>query len=257
MSNFPRAKRRFESSSQGPVNLKRIRKYGSYARAYAGGRKFRTYARSSYVANSSRTSGFRKGGYHIINRGLTYFPTMYTTTLRFTGIFRESAVSGAQDILFRGNAPYDPFYDAGGEEAAGWDELSAIYNYYRVNSSAIRLTVVNLDTDDPVHLAIYPDSSINDNTLVGAFSQPGVKTGIATAEQGHGFVSNFATTYRTLGPHSNDADSWASVGAVPTRGWYWHAVMKNYSGNALNLEYRVEILYNCDFWEVHMPTSQL
>lgn len=218
-------------------------------------RKTSSAYRKAY--QKAKTAGFRR---HTVlsNNANTFMPREYLTTVRFwTGAERLSTAGGAEDVVMRANSPRDPYYDAGGEEAAGWDELMAIYGVYKVVSSSIRLRVVNLDTDDPVHICIYPSNSNSDNTTDAAFAEPLSRVGVCTAEQGYSTISNFCSTREVLGnAWSMDKDATGTSGSDPAAPWYWHVVFKNSSGNALNLEYDMSIEYRTVFTHLNVLSQQ-
>lgn len=221
--------------SSRPRRIRPTRKFGS------------SIVRSSYSSNFYDKLHYTSG---------TFFPSQYTTTLRFAAIDKLTTAGGVEDLVIRGNSPYDPYYDAGGEVAAGWDELAAIYTYYRVSASGIKVTLVNHDADDPVHISIFANPGTADITATGSFAQKGAKTGIVTAEKGSAVVGNFATTKALFGLGSSSDEAWTNTAAVPTKGWHWHCLFKNYSTNALNLEYRLDVFYNVTFFELKTQAQQ-
>lgn len=195
----------------------------------------------------ARTAGFWKNT-SLSYKGNTFMPREFTTTLRFWGgAERLTSAGGVEDVVMRANSPRDPYFDAGGEEAAGLDELLAIYTTFKVVSCSIRLRVINLDTDDPVHICIFPNISNSDDTSTSSFAQPLSKVSVVTAEQGHAELSNYCTTREMYKFFYPDKDLCGNSGADPTYQWYWHCVFKNYSGNALNLEYDISMEYRVRF----------
>lgn len=179
----------------------------------------------------------------------SYMPDQLITNIRFAAMYADTSAGGALDLVIRGNSPYDPYVSVGGEEGAGWDELAAIYTKYKVLASSIKLTIVNLDSDDPVFTGIFPSVNSSSATTVDAQSQAYGKTAPpATLNGGHTTVSNYMATRCLLSGAYNDSDVTALVSADPTTQWYWHCLFKNISGNALNLNYKVELNYRVMFF---------
>lgn len=176
-------------------------------------------------------------------------PNRFFTTLKFVGTYSETAADGKIEIILRGNAPWDPYVAAGGEEVAGWDELAAIYSKYKCLSSGIRFTVCNLDSDDPVFVSVYPSGTAAENDLCRSEAQRDVRTGTATLDGGTAVVSNWASAKKMLYP-INDATTCALTSASPTTEWYWHCHMHNVSGNALNLVYKLEMSYHVEMFDL-------
>lgn len=225
----------------------RTGKYAKLVGKYAGG-KYKTSSTYSKAYKKAKTAGFKKATV-LYNNANTFMPREFVTTLRFwTGPQRLTTAGGKEDVVMRANSPRDPFYDAGGEEAAGFDELMAIYGIFKVVSSSIRLRVINLDTDDPLHICVYPSNSNTDDTATSAFAEPLSRVGVCTAEQGYSTVNNYCTTKEVLGKSwSSDKDATGSSGSDPTLQWYWHTVFVNQSTNALACEYDMSIEYRVVF----------
>lgn len=176
-------------------------------------------------------------------------PDIFTTNMRFSAFDVDTTAGGVVDLVFRGNSPYDPYFAAGGEEGGGFDELAAIYGKYKVIASSIRVTTVNLDSDDPVFVTIFPRNASTSATTASAWSQPFAKsTHPATLSGGHSICTNYCTSRTIFGPDYSDKDNAALISTTPTQEWYWHVVFKNISANALNLQYKVEMVYRVMFY---------
>jgi len=225
------------------------RKIQQAVRAYMGGskpgRQIRTYAGSaSWGARYSYKEPI------VVHHCAGFQPQRQITTMRFGAEFDISTAGGVQDTVFRANSPYDPFAAAGGDQASGWDEMEAIYNYYRVHASGIKVTVVNLDTDDPIRVSVWASDTSTEFNGSEASAQAGCKTITVTPEHGSATVSHYARSKDILGPQVADSTTFALTSSNPSIGWFWHFECRNLSANALNLEYHCEISYRVEFFQL-------
>lgn len=244
-------------SSQG----KRIKRWKSWQLAgYPPGKKQRlqfgrSKTRRQIQASSRKASDWgAKYSYRekpVYLKNITGFmPNRLGVPLRFASEFNITTAGGAEDTVFRGNSPYDPFVAAGGAEAAGWDELQAMYNYYRVTACGIKITIVNLDTDDPIRVSLWASDDVATFNGYEQSAQRGCKTITVTPEHGSGTLTHWARSKDILGPYVADADTWSVTSAAPGVGWYWHFGIRNISTNALNCNYHVEIVYSTEFFNL-------
>lgn len=89
----------------------------------------------------------RRGGRKMVNvnRALGPLAQRYITSMKYTETFTLSSLVNA--YRFRMNGGYDPNYTGGGHQPYGWDQLSAIYNRYRVISCAWTINAVNTNSE--------------------------------------------------------------------------------------------------------------
>jgi len=111
------------------------------ARKKWGGTKKRYYKKKPSV--SSRAVAEKRYEDHSAGGGgLPSFPATQTVSMRFAGYANIStmAVLGTNNV-YSANSAYDPDVTSlGGFSAMGWDEWSAFYNHYCVDSATITAT---------------------------------------------------------------------------------------------------------------------
>lgn len=187
--------------------------------------------------------------------GNSYLPAEYNCIMRYSEVWNDTTAGGIVDYIYRGNSVFDPYQGAGGSIADGYTQLSTLYGKYKVTYCKVFCTVVNNDSDDPVTLAIVPDTSTTAYTTEAPFSAPCAKTQVVTNQVGKEVVFNEMSTKRMFGPEYNDSTACAAVGANPTNVWYWHIYLKNESTNALNLQLKVDIMYYTTWFSRIRPNN--
>lgn len=121
---------------------------------------------------NKQTAGFMGNGQALltINKGLG-FPLRFRTKLRYverTAITSTSGVLAIQN--YRANGCYDPNAALAGHQPMYFDQLTTVYNYFKVIGSKITVELVPQGTSiqTPVYLALWTDE---DGNYTGSFSQ--------------------------------------------------------------------------------------
>lgn len=120
-----------------------------------------TRRKKSYVRRTKKPTRFYKGGSRIYKKRGTYrkfksfkmlprskilMPKQFYTKLVYYYHENNTIVGGVDTYQWRGNSVYDPDYEAGGGQPAGFDQLSALYSQYCVFAAKLEMTVQSLDT---------------------------------------------------------------------------------------------------------------
>lgn len=163
---------------------------------------------------------------------------------------------------YRGNDIYDPDVVLGGDSGSGRAQWATLYKKYKVLSSTIIVECINLDTDDPLHVVVLPSKSglvpgvAQKSALVGL---PAAKNVTVTNQTGRGIVQHHCRTTEICNIETMSDDGYiAAMGDSPTHVWYWVVTLFNRSGNALNCEYRVKIVFNTvlsDYYHANMTAA--
>jgi len=118
---------------------------------------------------------------------------------------------------------------------------------YKVNYSYIELGVVNNDTDDPLYITIIPTTYSNAIGVANAHSvasQPYAKTITVANQAGQAKISNGMASKLMFGVRNLDSVNFsAAYTSNPATMWYWHCIIWNNSGNALNVELNMKTKY--------------
>lgn len=137
--------------------------------------------------------------------------------------------------IFSGNSCYDPDYTGVGVQPYAWDELSALYSYYKVYASKIRITLYPSTTvancaKQVVVCYPYGDGGLPTNHTINDLRQIHKCRWMQLAADRYGnkalILKNYQTTKNVWKGMYNpkDNDFTAAVTANPTRRWFWHVL---------------------------------
>lgn len=99
-------------------------------------------AKKGVKKGNKKGRGGEKSSKSLICKSLNVFPDQYTCNLTYRGYFTISGVYNA-DKQFRLNSLYDPEYTDTGSQPRYFDQLTTLYNKYRVNMASMLLNVTN------------------------------------------------------------------------------------------------------------------
>jgi len=180
-------------------------------------------------------------------RGNGVIPMRFDTVFQYGYPYKWTTAAGFDDWVVRGNSIYDPDVSLGGETVAGLDQLKNLYLNYKVNSSYCDLTVINNDTDDPVHVVILPttySAQVGVANKNSAGSQAYAKMMTVANQAGQAKLSSFMSSKEMFGVKNLDSVNFSALcTANPATMWYWHIIIWNNSGNALNCETHMKVKY--------------
>jgi hypothetical protein len=158
----------------------------------------------------------------------TGYPDEMRVRMRLSWIETLNFGAGATgNQTIRANSLYDPEYDFGGEQPIGFTEWSALYQFYRVLQTNIRVTFMAANsTTGPCACAVWPSNSptpvspLDATTLLGL---PRAKANMLGF--GNGFaklqLSMTHSTEEILGVYPLDQDYCGSATTNPLRSWYY------------------------------------
>lgn len=194
----------------------------------------------------------------------SYFPTIPTRgNISKTGVpntmsvqlktFETIAVApGATHIeyAFQLNSANDPFGATSAVQPTGYDQLTALYGSYIVDSGRCRLTFVNT-TNAPVIIVAYTSSQAAVAASVNNYaSQPGaVYRTCADTESGNvtAIISRSFKSSQILGPLDRSQHG-ATIAANPTSLAYLYITIYSSSGNVTGALY-VDQTQNTTFYD--------
>jgi hypothetical protein len=158
-------------------------------------------------------------------------PPMLRVKLRYTDSYTHTHTSGAAQVwLFRGNSVFDPDYTYTGHQPAGFDELAAFYQYYRVVASKIDIHCSSLTDNIPQVICVRPVREIEAQT---SFKAPVESTRsaydtVADIDIPSTRINNSATLKSLYsGQSSGDQDFGALVTTNPNKVWYWEILSQS------------------------------
>lgn len=158
-------------------------------------------------------------------------PDRYRCKLKYMSSHDFSTITGGTTwYQFRGNSCFDPYYTGVGSQPVGFDQLSTLYNDYRVYASSCRVEFCATATSNvPVVCLINASDSatgIASLGLLAATLNPYSRhtyTGASTGNRAVVALKNYMTTKRIFGEkNAQDEDYKAVVTANPTNSWFWN-----------------------------------
>lgn len=187
-------------------------------------------------------------------RNVFGMPDLLSTRLRLNQRFTLTGTSGVVDTdVWRGNSLYDPYNPAAASpQPQFFDQLSAIYNRYRVVGSSVKVTFVN-DDDVAIEAVVYPSISATPVTLIeDARSQSRARSGIVGGKGSNQFkiLKTYSSTAQTRGVSQTavktDDDYTAAINTNPTRTWYWVVFGQAMDqASTWTLDCNIEMIFYC------------
>lgn len=171
------------------------------------------------------------------------------------------ATGGTTEYVMSGNSVYDPDFTNGSTGSAMlFDQLTAIYNSYRVKSSSIAVTLFNNMSPASVagmgKLIVVP--TIATTLLTGSYSIEDILEMKHCRQIDFGLYQKPPTlrhrmsTNVVLGPLGSDPfDSTGGILSNPVTNWYWHIITVNSDESVTTSTQQrwIKMVYNCDFSE--------
>jgi len=186
-------------------------------------------------------------------------PYRFATNVDYVYTYlNATAIPGFYDWVLKGNGLYDPDIAIGGNSAYGLNEMSAIYDSYKVLGSTIKVTAINLDVSNPAHLAVIPtqfSASFAAAQQDGILHHPKARAITVDRYDGARVLKNACSTAIAMDVKDvDDIGFQAVLTADPVHLWYWHVVTWNNGGAAANIELTLEIKYKVMFSVPHPMT---
>ena len=193
--------------------------------------------------------------YIIPKPGLNHLGTPYNLRLNMPYVYTWANATGAPgffDWVLRGNGLFDPDTSIGGNSAYQLNELHTLYSYYKVLGSSISVDIVNLDTTNPLQVAIIPtpySSGFAAAQQDGVIVHPRSRRMMVDRYNGVKRLSHRMSTNEALNVRDiDDIGFQAACTADPTHQWYWHVVTWNNGGAAANCEIKLTITFDAIFF---------
>lgn len=162
-----------------------------------------------------------------VMKGPNIAPDTYSVKMVYQMSTSLSSSSGAATHhVYRGNSVHDPDLTGTGTQPAGHDELSALYNRWRVMGSQIEVTAMSSNAVVPDDLVLRPATS---STPIGgtteAFSeQPYAQRRTGFSKEQKFYLKQYMSTPKMFGVSKNQVkseESYAGGVTNPDIDWYW------------------------------------
>jgi hypothetical protein len=158
---------------------------------------------------------------------------------------------------YRPTAAFDVDPALGGTSMAGFAELSAFYQTYRVSKSSIKVTLINPSATLPVTLIVLPMNADPTNSfgvanIIASMGNPYASSKTSGTEGSRPpVVSSSMTTKQIFGDAEVlfDHNFTALVNTVPNNNWFWNVCVLSPAVIATAVYAIVEIEVDCEFYD--------
>lgn len=204
----------------------------------------------------SRT-GARRGRLAVASIGRS-FPEHMRTTIRYCDVKTfgaPQASSSISKIFMKANGIYDPDSAIGGHQPLGFDQWTAIYNHWVVNSATIRCTYyINSDTtlDATFLCGIYDDDDASNSLSVSEIQEGSSrnKSLVVTTNNPQGILYSSWKSKRKFSTNQlADVNQRGSAAADPNESSQWCIWAYNYGVNSDRCDVHIDIEYDVTFFE--------
>lgn len=185
------------------------------------------------------------------------FPDKFKTTLSYNYIYSYTAIGTRTYVQLRANGPYDPLVAAGGGQPMGYDQLSTLYQQYRVSKATVVAKFVN-QASTAAYVCIYPLSSTStpislEEDLEQRYGTNTVVSGVAGG--GVATLTNTVDVAKLYGGMLGQ-DHNAAVSGVPVMQAIFNVTMTDCTGGTMSMYYNLRITYEVEFFDpVRLGTS--
>lgn len=203
------------------------------------------------------------------SRGPTPFPDRMRCVLTFSNSYlllvNNSAAAARQQYAM--NSLYDPDFTGSGQQPEYYDQLSLLYNRYRVYGSSIKLTFININgstqTATPVNVVLVPSAqSLASYGIEDAAGLPRAQNRVSCVNMDYKNQTMVAShsVSEILGVKDVEgADRLqALINASPAEECLWSIVARSADNTtAAFLAISVRITYDCEFFDRQVATQSL
>lgn len=215
--------------------LRRRRRFGKRYRRRTFRKRYRRSRRLRATSNPVRSTINRNRVVNLWARNV--FPQRVKVKMNYIAVFNMTAEGGVTSLqTFRGNSVYDPDQTGAGVQPSCYDDLSALYGFYTVLGSKIKVTAVNTNSLVPAMVVMYPYIAATDATSIEECAlMPKARQIIinnATAG-GKGTMSTYARTdLMYTGIPMADMEFQGASNANPSRQWFWLVKLRSLNGSS-------------------------
>lgn len=153
--------------------------------------------------------------------------------------------------IFRGNSCYDPDYTGTGSQPYGWDELTLIYNRYKVVASQIEIIQTGEIADGEYMLTIVPykTNNLNPDDIEDVKQYPLAKqfriNNMQTIQPKFKHYCTNKQMRRLYFGDWTESTLWSGTGTSPIDQWYWNVYVHTADKSTSNepFPFRVKLSY--------------
>lgn len=182
------------------------------------------------------------------------FPTGLQTKLKYSDIIGITCTSGTPATYsWRGNSVYDPDFTSTGHQPLYYDQLTAIYNRYRVDGCKLKFTACT-DGDTPMAVVVVPNDSGEGFATIGSACERKFSVERTVTKEFPQLMKTYAASNKIMGmtkdKYRDDDLNSAQYDANPTNIWYWNLITQTVNGSSTGtLRITLCLTYYVSFFE--------
>jgi len=195
------------------------------------------------------------------SRGVIGFPDVYRTRLTYTTKIAQAltAVNSYNAIqTFRANSLFDPDYTSTGTQPLYFDELSGIYERYRVKGVWLSIQLINLGSGNPVAMCVSDSTSptLTYNATETSMEGTSASPLMVCSSEGSQNVRKYSKYYSVSGvmgvtPSAVQSENNFSslISDNPASQGYLHIQTESLNSTSTNVLMICQLTYNCEFYQ--------
>lgn len=187
----------------------------------------------------------------VVNTAISPFAQRYICKLKYSEVFQTSALSPI--YRFNLNSLFDPNRSGGGHQAHGFDQLSPLYNRYRVFGCSYVINFYNATTAG--RACVLPaNDEVNPTGVSDACENPRARWAItvpnARPSQIKGYVSMPSLMGRSKAAYVADDRFQSTMSASPAENAILNIFTADLTDAGLAMQCTVTLVYHAEFFDV-------
>ena len=187
-----------------------------------------------------------------------FMPQKKKCVMHYADEYAVAALASGSRVgqTMRGNSVYDPDQTGTGHQPRGFDQIAALYNYYCVTASSIRVRFCTASAGNGVLVGLVADATVGTAPVSSTITEflesfpYNVLCSNTDGSQSVVTLTDKRTTRAMSATPVPDSENVAAVTSNPANEWYWKIVVFN--GNptsAVTGSLFVDVWYEVEFSE--------
>lgn len=198
----------------------------------------------------------RKAKQTIVNRGISPISPRFITKLKYADEWvGPSSLGVPNNYIFNLNSLFDPNRTGTGHQPYGYDQIAALYDYYRVYAVSYCIEVTGNTATSTPRLTVLPFDGLPSSgtrTLDMEYSRAITKEGSVgnCKVMIRGRISLPNLRGQTRQEYIADDGNYAGTGASPSHVLSLNCIVCHPDpATTLDFQARVLLVYHCEFWD--------
>lgn len=179
---------------------------------------------------------------------LSGFPDTLPTRLQYRENLNLSLGSTVTSYVFRGNSLFDPNFTGTGSQPMFYDQLSAIYDFYMVTQSHIKVTFSHSIADAITCVVIPQVANITWPSIATYAERPRAISKLLDGNNTKA-ISNYCKSKAALGVKRLETSVHGSnILTNPVNQWVWQIALDAFTVTSGTVHAQVELSYEAEFF---------